>query len=89
MFIWEWDKENVRVPFSDKDLPEIGNATPWVKTFQIAKSKHRQDVHDSRYTKTIHCFKSSIQNGRNLPDVRDLKNVCCFKKALYYLITEK
>ena len=56
MFIWEWDKENLRVPFSDKDLSEIRNATSWVKTFQIAKSKHRQDVHDSRYTKTIHCF---------------------------------
>ena len=26
----------------------------------------------------------SIQNGRNLPDVGDLKN-----EALYYLITEK
>ena len=60
MFIWEWDKENVRVPLSDKDLSEIRNATSWVKTFQIAKSKHRQDVHDSRYTKTIciHCFYS-------------------------------
>ena len=56
MFIWEWDKENVRVPFSDKNLSEIRNATSWVKTFQITKSKHRQDVHDSRYTKTIHCF---------------------------------
>ena len=51
MFIWEWDKENVRVPFSDKNLSEIRNATSWVKTFQITKSKQRQDVHDSRYTK--------------------------------------
>ena len=31
----------------------------------------------------------SIQTGHNLPDVRDLKYVCCFKKALYYLITKK
>ena len=56
MFIWEWDKENVRVPSSDKDLSEIRNAMSWVKTLQIAKSKHREDVHDSRYTKTIQCL---------------------------------
>ena len=26
MFMWEWGKENVRVPFSDKDLSEIRSA---------------------------------------------------------------
>ena len=26
MFIWKWDKENVRVLFSDKDLSQIQNA---------------------------------------------------------------
>ena len=36
-FKWEWSKENLRVPFSNKDLSEIRNAMSWVKTFQIAK----------------------------------------------------
>ena len=30
-------KENLRVPFSSKDLSETRNAMSWVKTFQIAK----------------------------------------------------
>ena len=30
-------KENLRVPFSNKDLSETRNAMSWVKTFQIAK----------------------------------------------------
>ena len=45
-----------RVPFSDKDLSEIRNVTSGVNTFQIAKSKHKQDVRDWLYTKTIHCL---------------------------------
>ena len=49
MFIREWGKDNVPVPFSDKDLSEIRNAMS--EDISNSKSKHRQDVHDSRYTK--------------------------------------
>ena len=49
MLIWQWDKENVRVLFSDKDLSEIRNSMG--EDISNSKSKHRQDVRDSRYTK--------------------------------------
>ena len=50
MFIWEWDKENVRrVSFIDKDLTKIRNAMS--EDISNSKSKHRQDVRDSCYTK--------------------------------------
>ena len=83
MFIWEWGKENVRVTFSDKDLSEIRNAIS--EDISNSKSKNRQDVRDSRYTKHHSLFNLCFlrhkltsysiddQTGHNLPDVRDLK----------------
>ena len=83
MFIWEWGKENVRVTFSDKDLSEIRNAIS--EDISNSKSKHKQDVRDSRYTKHHSLFNLCFprhkltpysiddQTGHNLPDVRDLK----------------
>ena len=87
MFIWEWGKENVRrVSFSDKDLSKIRNAIS--EDISNSKSKHRQDVRDSCYTKkpflaVIFAPQTpfSIQTGRNLSDVRDLKNVRCIIRA--------
>ena len=82
IFISEWDKENARIHFSDHDLSEIRNAMT-EDIFNTDKTLRS----DSRYLKTrclIFAFRAtnavlvySIQTGRNLPDVRDLKNVRC------------
>ena len=73
---------------SNKDLSEIRNAMSWVKTFQIAKVNTDKTSVTRVIPKTIHCLifafaperrTRSIQTGRNLSDVRDLKNVRCLR----------
>ena len=51
-FKWEWSKENLRVPFSNKDL--FWNSKCYVMSEDISNSlslKHRQDIRYLRYTK--------------------------------------
>ena len=61
----------------------------WVKTFQIAKSKHRHDdVHDSRYTKTkLFAFRATnavLDSDRAQPSWRPWpqERLLLFKKKL-------
>ena len=82
IFISEWDKENARIYFSDKDLSEIRNAmtedifnTDKTSRSGLCYTKLRCLIFAFRAANAVLVY--SIQTGRNLPNVRDLKNVRC------------
>ena len=58
----------------------------WVKTFQIPKVNTNKASVTCVIPKTIHCliFAFRATNAVLHPDVRDLKNVRCFKSSLLY-----
>ena len=53
LFIWQWGKKNVRVPFSDKDLSEFEML--WVQIFQITEVNTDKTSVTRVRPKTFHC----------------------------------
>ena len=83
MFIWEWDKENVRVPFSDKDLSGIQNAMSEEIWNSKGKTQARHLWLKNRSLLNLTPLTPYlIQTGGNLPNVCDLKSVCCLNSPL-------